>query len=515
MKTKKLKYLLFAVPIMAVMAVSCEDPIEVGLFDESAYDAVGVNRIFLRDVKTASTSALAEFYMEETSCAVSVQAYLRNASTTVVSGSVSVDAEWLEVYNLKNGTRYDILPLDQVTIADEGAFTIDAGSLHSGVISISVAAPAVEDESGTIYALPLAVSLSGSSDVSVAQDDYHVVYLVRDQRSLPDCIKLDDQGNRLPQAIVMYDSGHNPLSALTFELENGKLLWDIVVPFSSNLEWDQGACRPYLAHNPELQWAYDNREQIIEPLQRRGIKVILSILNGNGSIAGVAQLSELGVKTFAAEVARFVYTNNLDGVFLDNEYEAAPQPIYPYLASGKSYANCARLYHELKKLMPDKLMCSYEYSYTGTSGMQSAYSSVADVSEYIDIVIADYGSVGGQYGQIRKNQCTGLSIELNPGINRGGNLTATVGNNIKNGYGYWMAFNPHPPHYYNTISDGKGFVSGSNADGYSNRGQLDSRMPNEGGIKALYGANLKRPTVFYNRMDITPYRFPEDISLYK
>jgi hypothetical protein len=511
-----MKYLLLLAPIVAAMAVSCDETIDVGLFDESAYDAVGVNQVYLRDVKTSSTSAVAEFYLEETSSAVSVQANLKKASPTAVSGTVSIDADWLEVYNKQNGTKYDLLPQARVTIADAGAFTIAAGSLHSPEISVSLAAPAAVDASNTTYALPLVISLSGSaSDVAVGEADNHVVYLVRDQRSLPDCIKLDAQGNRLPQSIVMYDGGHNPLSALTFELENGKLLWDIVVPFSSNLEWDQAACRPYLAHNPELQWAFDNREQVIEPLQRRGIKVILSILNGNGSIAGVAQLSELGAKTFAAEVARFVYANDLDGVFLDDEYAASPLPVYPYLASGRSAFNCARLYHELKKLMPDKLMCSYEYSSTATYGMQNAYSSVADVSKYIDIVIADYGGLGNPIGDIQKNQCTGVSIELNPNINRGGNLSTAVGERIMGGYGYWMAFNPHPPHYYNVITDGMGFTTGTASAGYSGRGQLDARMPDNGGIMAMYGANLKQPTVFYNKMDITPYRFPQDISQYK
>ena len=506
MKTKKIKYLLLAAPVAAAMLVSCEDAaIEAGnKIDESIYEAIDGNNAFLRDVKTSKTAAVAEFYGDATSYTTSVQAGIQKVAGTTVSGTVSIDEAWLEVYNERNNTKYDLLPADRVTIAGDGAFTVEAGSLYSSQVTVTFTAPATIDESNKTYALPLAINVTGASGVS-AEGDNHVVYLVRDMRSLPDCIKLDENGNRLPQAIVMYDGGHNPLSALTFELENGKLLWDIVIPFSSNLEWSQDEGRPYLAHNPELQWAYDNREKVIEPLQQRGIKVILSILNGNGSIAGVAQLSELGAKTFAAEVARFVYANNLDGVFLDDEYEDPPITTYPYLEA-KSYRACARLYHELKKAMPDKLMCSYEYSYTHSNSMQNNYSDVVDVSEYIDIVIADYGGKGGPTGRLAIGQCTGLSMELNPNIYRGGNFDTDASDTIlNNGYGYWMAFNPHPPYYYS---------AGTAAAGYPNRGQLDARMPKDAGIKAIYGVNLKDPEFFYNRMDFTPYPMSE-IANYK
>lgn len=499
MKMKKIKYLLLALPIAAAMMVSCEEgTIETGnKIDEGIYETIKDNKAFLRDTKTFKNSAIAEFYIDQTEYTTSVQAGLQKTSATSVSGSVSIDEAWLATYNEKNGTKYELLPADRVTIADEGAFTIAAGSLNSSPVAVTVTAPAEIDESGTFYALPLAIDVTG---VSVSATDSHVVYLVRDQRALSNCIKLDAQGNRLPQSIVMFDGGRNPLNALAFELENGKLLWDIVVPFSSNLEWNQDEGRPYLAQNPELQWAYDNYETVIAPLQKRGMKVILSILNGNGSIAGVAQLSELGAKTFAAEVARFVYAKNLDGVFLDNEYEATPILTYPYLAPKSAFA-CARLYHELKKAMPDKLMMTYEYSLTAVSGLQSAYKPTTgiDVSEYIDIVCSDYGVTGTppSGSGLTKKDCTNFAIELTPSINRNGNLDVNKANStINGGYGYWMAFNLYPPAYF-TPSD------------YPNRGQLTVRMPKNSGIKTMYGSDYKDPEVFYNKMDLTPYPISE------
>jgi hypothetical protein len=260
--------------------------------------------------------------------------------------------------------------------------------------------------------------------------------------------------------------------------------------FASNINWDGDLGKGYLFHNAEIQWAFSNREQVLEPLQKRGIKIILCILDGNGSQAGVAQLSELGVKDFAAEVARFVYANNVDGVFLDREYTGNPDTSYPYLSARSAY-NCARLYHELKTLMPDKLMIAYEYSHTATSGLESAYYSAAEgrphVSEYIDISCADYGGMGQQNGGLTRANGTGLSLELTPQINRGGNLTTAVGKRIKEeGWGYWFGFDPSPQYY---------FYGSADFSTYSVIARLK-----QGGLVELYGSELKDPTHFYSKM---------------
>lgn len=486
--------LLFAVSI-AAMLLSCEDTIKDGRnIDESVYESISGNTVYLRDKESFETEATTEFYGDAELCTVSVKAGLNKASATDVSGTVSIDEGYLAAYNTTHKTNYELLPAEQVTIASNGQFTIAAGSKYSPDVKVDITASATVQAAGKTYVLPLTITVN-ETEAKTIESDCHVIYLVRDMRSL----SVADKGNAA-KSIVMYDGGINPMNALAFELENGKLLWDLVVLFSSNIIWDSDNGRPCLFHNKEIKWAFDNRDKVLVPLQKRGMKIILSILPGNNGIAGVAQLSAMGAKDFAAEVARFVYANDVDGVFLDDEYAAAPDLSNPYLAI-KGYLACARLYHELKKLMPDKLMISYEYSNTGTNGMQNAYFPVTgiDVSEYIDIVCADYNGTGGQYGLITIDRCTGLSIELNPNINRGGNFTTAVGNTIKNsGYGYWMAFNPNPAYYLD-----------SSGSGYSNRGVFNVRFQNgAGGIEVLYGSKLKQPTVFYKKMDTTPYAWP-------
>lgn len=52
----------------------------------------------------------------------------------------------------------------------------------------------------------------------------------------------------------------NPLNTLSFQLENGKLLWDVVVLFAANINYDAEAGRPRVQCNPNVQYLLDNNE---------------------------------------------------------------------------------------------------------------------------------------------------------------------------------------------------------------------------------------------------------------
>ena len=53
----------------------------------------------------------------------------------------------------------------------------------------------------------------------------HCFYVVKDMTSMPTCYKGDD----LPKGFLFFEVNDvNPLNALTFELEDGRLLWDVV-----------------------------------------------------------------------------------------------------------------------------------------------------------------------------------------------------------------------------------------------------------------------------------------------
>lgn len=83
------------------------------------------------------------------------------------------------------------------------------------------------------------------------------------------------------------------------------------------------------------------------------MKIIISIL-GNHDEAGVAQLSDMGAREFARELAAYCRAYNLDGVAFDDEYSNSPDLSNPWLASPSAYAG-SRLMYECKAVMPEKL----------------------------------------------------------------------------------------------------------------------------------------------------------------
>ena len=99
---------------------------------------------------------------------------------------------------------------------------------------------------------------------------------------MPTCYKGDD----LPKGFLFFEvNDANPLNALTFELEDGRLLWDVVCLFSGNINHHPDRNAPFLKLNPQTQYWMDNNEVFLQPLRKRGIKVLMCVL-GNQSRPG-------------------------------------------------------------------------------------------------------------------------------------------------------------------------------------------------------------------------------------
>ena len=108
-----------------------------------------------------------------------------------------------------------------------------------------------------------------------------------------------------------------------------------MVLFAANINYDAASGRPYVKCNPNVQYLLDNNETLIQPLRKRGIKVILGIL-GNHDMAGVAQLSPQGCKDFARELARYCYAYDLEIADLTGRHPAEVDYIL-WLACSEKY----------------------------------------------------------------------------------------------------------------------------------------------------------------------------------
>ena len=382
---------------------SCADDLEVGKnIDESAYSGIYENNAYLRDGKSNLVSKVVELHGEI--YATTVKMGLSKTPNTATSAKVKIDAAYLETYNKAHNTDFELYPQDLVTFANEGVLTVNANAKSAEVDMTIRAGEGLQDDK--TYAIPVAIS-DQSSDITIKDESAkHCIYLVKDMRNAGDTYKGEDA---VKGYLFFEVNDVNPLNTLSFQLENGKLIWDVIVLFAANINYDSEAGRPRVQCNPNVQYLLDNNETFLQPLRRRGVKVLLGLL-GNHDITGLAQLSDQGAKDFAREIAQYCKAYNLDGVNYDDEYSNYPDLNNPSLTT-PSTAAAARLCYESKLAMPDKLVTVFAY------GQMYGVATVdgVDASEWIDIVVPNYGSSAYPIGNMTKKQCAGIAMEFNLG----------------------------------------------------------------------------------------------------
>ena len=271
-----------------------------------------------------------------------------------------------------------------MSFSNDGKATFAAGAVKSDAVTVSVA-PGGAMQSDQVYAVPMSFSVNNGQ---AAGGDNSMVVLVRDLSAYPGADKIVDGKAGMKMMAVFEVNDRNPLNALGFTLkESGKQLFDQVVLFASNINYNATTGSIYLNHNENVQAILDHADKYIRPLQQRGIKVILGIL-GNHDMAGISTLSPAASKQFAQDVKQTIDSYGLDGVFLDDEYtnyDAAASTTNP-LFQARSTEAASRMGYDMKQAMPDKLVISYKY--------EDLYSGVAidgkQPGEFFDYVVNDY-----------------------------------------------------------------------------------------------------------------------------
>lgn len=453
------------------LLTSCADDLEVGkVLDGSAYSGVYENNAYLRDSKSNLVSNVVELHGATYS--TSVKMGLSKTPTTATSAKVKIDAAYLAAYNQEHGTDFELYPQDLVTFENEGVLTVNVNAKSAEVgMTIHAGEDLQEDKT---YAIPVAIS-EPSSDVTVKDEKAkHCIYLVKDMRSAGDTYKGED----VVKGYLFFEVNDvNPLNTFSFQLENGKLIWDVVVLFAANINYDAEAGRCRVQCNPNVQYLLDNNETYLQPLRKRGVKVLLGFL-GNHDVAGLAQLSTQGAKDFAREVAGYCKAYNLDGVNYDDEYSNSPDLSNPSFAPPGTAA-AARLCYETKQAMPDKLVTVFAY---GSMYGGSTVDGV-DADNWIDIAVPNYGSAAYPVGAMTKKKCAGSATEFN--LNIGSTITDSKAQSLMDGgYGWFMGFAPSPAKYVNNFN----------------------RLV---GVRTLYGSPLLPPTIYYKKNDPKPYPFSE------
>lgn len=426
MNKYSIKSLLATVALGAITA-SCADDIAVGQVDEQKYQTQTEALAILTDKYGASLSDSVVF-----SDNGSTDFYVNLTAAATAAGQYTVvyDKTVLDAYNQQNGIAIEALPQDLVTIS--GQATVEAGQTKSSAINVAYRTADALTADGT-YAIPLRVS--GAATASSEKGSF--VFLVRDISKLPDCHK--EGGFQVISCMEVNDA--NPLHNLCYTLkESGKLVFDQVILFAGNINYSAETGEVYNYNNENVQHLLDYKEKYLEPLQRKGMKVILGIL-GNHDRSGVANLSEQGAKKFAQELKAVCEAYGLDGVFFDDEYSSYGD--YPGFVS-PSVEAASRLCYECKQAMPDKLVEVYVYGRT--------YSAVTidghQPGEFIDYAIQDYGRYSDLSSSYPGLPRTGM-IQASSEFARGSVISENRARQIKEeGYGGTMVFSLNPSNGY-------------------------------------------------------------------
>ncbi|KAA6349322.1 Endo-beta-N-acetylglucosaminidase F1 [termite gut metagenome] len=416
--------------IFGMLFTACDDKITIGEIDETPYQLANETYGYLRSSNTSRNTISVEI---RDNTDEKVYFGLTKVVDAPVSAQIGIDESLVEAYNKANLTSYEVFPASQVTFENGGKFSVAKWRTASEPLTISLSKGNLEEKT---YLLPITVK--EGTNVKVLSDTQLLYYLVKVSGTIPDATK-----GSVKTLVYIEVNNTNPLNAGNYLLENSrKPFFDMVVIFAANVQYssEKGV---YLKYNENVEHLLKNRDKYIKPLQDKGIKVILGLLNDHAGM-GIANLKGEVLESFAAQCKVAVDAYGLDGVDLDDEWADYPTASrfpqwYPEWTS--SGTKMARFTIELRRLMPDKIITVFEY------GMGSSIPRTVDDITMVDII--DY-SMYAMYSTSTGLSSTAIGMpkeKFSPkAINLGGSSSVmsstnlrTVATNVKNG-GYGFIF---------------------------------------------------------------------------
>lgn len=382
---------LFLMGILAnCIIIGCtETEIEQKPIDETSYTITDGQKGYLRNMNgqrymetielKANTSGFMEFTLNATSKAEEISEIL-----------LKYDLGILEDYNNETGNEFEALPENSVKIENNGSLILNQNQQQTSPLRLEYTLSGTQ-VAGKTYVIPL-YAKTKSGNLKLSETDSRFLLFLKVAENPGDCNKGND-AVKIFSCIEVNDT--NPLNHLCFKLKNSqKYLIDAVILFSDNVILDKETGTVHAGVNDNVMHVLNNREKYLKPLQDRGIKVILSIM-AHHTHAGVANMKEETAKAFAKELKIICDTYQLDGIFYDDEYSTPEVPTPSGFDANRSYKAGARLFYEVKRIMPDRWNIAYHLN--GTSDFSSEDCKFLDHNGekkgpeyYVDYAVADY-----------------------------------------------------------------------------------------------------------------------------
>jgi hypothetical protein len=189
-----------------------------------------------------------------------------------------------------------------------------------------------------------------------------------------------------PKGVCYVEVNNNDIRNVgNYTLSTGQQLFDVAIIFAANINYNTTTQKAELFFNPQVTNVLSNASTYIQPLQAKGIKVMLSIL-GNHQGAGITNFpTQAAAQDFAQLLSNAVTTYGLDGIDFDDEYA-------DYGTNGTGQPNSSSFVYlvtALRQLMPTKLISFYYY---GPAASRLSFNGVTVGSKVDYSWNAIYGS---------------------------------------------------------------------------------------------------------------------------
>lgn len=291
------------------------------------------------------------------------------------------------------------------------------------------------------YILPLVVEVDGKeiSHLIFVRKDIEYVALSDDSRKPmpPGTYSCSNRTEPMKMVAYVETNDWDIRNIGQFLLKDSKKpVFDIVVLFAANMNYDAKAGRRVLFFNDKLQPIIKDPQKYIKPLTDKGIKVIIDILPNHQGVGYENFQSYEEALDFAMQCKEYTDKLGIDGWDIDEEYAR-----YDVLREKPTIGPQSYLWfmRAMKEVMPDKLLTLYDYGHTLKRTSENELGK--KVADYIDYSWSDYGAGGSSMAGIPDERFGQRSVEAS----RGGFNSYTVENyaksNLENCYGLFMIFN--------------------------------------------------------------------------
>ena len=351
-------------------------------------------------------------------------------NATLISGTMD---KIVKDYNVFKGAKdYMLLPAANYTFQG-GAYAQGATETEAKLTIKNFSTLEYGD-----YLLPLKIEMAGNQV-------FHMVKLHKDAEFSP----LSETSKKpMPSGSYNCPDRKEPMKMVAYVETNDwdirnmgqfilkdskKPIFDIVVLFAANMNYDLKKGKRYLFFNDKLQPIVNDPEKYIKPLKDRGIKVIVDILPTHQGVGYYNFQNYEEALDFARDCKKHADKLGIDGFDIDEEYAG-----YGKLDNKPIKGNESVLWfmRAMKEVMPDKLLTLYDYGHNLSS--QDIDEKGKGAKDYLDYSWANYWEVHGSSVGLPNEKYGQYSIEANYGTSY---TTYSADYNLEGCYGLVMIFN--------------------------------------------------------------------------